>query len=132
MLDQIAGGLLGQLGGQGQQAQLAQAVMSMVQSKGGLSGLLQQFQSAGLQQQVASWVGTGKNLPISPDQISQVLGNDALAGMAQKLGMNAQQVSGGLADVLPQVVDKLTPNGAIDENSIAQQIGGLLQKFGAR
>lgn len=132
MLDQIAGGLLGQLGGQGQQGQLAQVVMSMVQSKGGLSGLLQQFQSAGLQQQVASWVGTGKNLPISPDQISQVLGKDALAGMAQKLGMNTQQVSGGLAEVLPQVVDKLTPNGAIDESSIAQQIGGLLQKFGAR
>ena len=130
LLDQLAGGVLGRLGGSGggQQNPLLQIVAQMIQSQpGGLAGLLQKFQGAGLDQQAASWVSTGENLPVSGEQVSQVFGNDAIAGFAQKLGLNHQQVSGGLADLLPQLVDKLTPNGSVDQGSIEQQLGGLLK-----
>ena len=130
MFDQIVGGVLGQLGGS-QQGSLIPVVMQMVQGPpGGLSGLLQKFQSAGLQQQAASWVGTGENLPVSGEQIEGVFGNDAIAGFAQQLGMNPQQVSGGLAGLLPQVIDKLTPNGAVPEGSIQDRLGSLMAQFG--
>ena len=130
MFDQIVGGVLGQLGGN-QQGPLMQVVMQMVQGQsGGLSGLLQKFQGAGLEQQVASWVGTGQNMPVSGDQIAGVFGSDAIAGFAQKLGMDPQQISGGLASLLPQVVDKLTPNGAVEEGSLQERLGGLMSQFG--
>lgn len=128
LFDQIIGGVLGQLGS-GQQNPLLQLAIQMVQGQG-LSGLLQKFQGAGLQQHAASWVGTGENMPVSGEQISGVFGNDAIAGFAQKLGMDPHQVSGGLAALLPQVVDRLTPNGGVEEGSIQQQLTGLLQRFG--
>lgn len=132
MLDGLIGGALGQLGGTaGQQNPLLQAAMQLIQGQpGGLAGLVQRFQGAGLGQQVASWVGTGANLPVSGDQVTQALGGDAIAGLAQKFGMDQGQVSGGLASLLPQVVDKLTPNGAIEQGSMEQALSGLLKGFG--
>jgi uncharacterized protein YidB (DUF937 family) len=128
-MDGLIGGALAQFGGAaGQQNPLLHAAMQLIQGQqGGLAELVQRFQSAGLGQQAASWVGTGENLPVSGDQVSQALGGDAIAGLAQKLGMDQGQVSGGLADLLPQVVDKLTPNGAIEQGAVAQALSGLLK-----
>jgi uncharacterized protein YidB (DUF937 family) len=88
-------------------------VMDLVNNPqtGGLQGLMQQFQSNGLGGVVNSWVGTGANQAISGDQITQVLGQDKLNEIAGKLGMQPDQISGLIAQHLPGVIDKMTPQG---------------------
>ncbi len=76
---------------------------------GGLMDLIQQFQQAGLGQQVNSWIATGQNLPISPEQLTQVFGRGQLQQMAASSGMDLGQLSGGLSDLLPQLIDRVTP-----------------------
>ena len=134
LLDQLAGQVLGSLaGGDGQQqgggagqALLLQLAMSLLQGQGGaaaqggqldlggiLGGLVARFSEAGLAEQASSWVGTGQNLPVSAEQIGQVFGNSALGDMAAQLGMPSEQVAGHLANLLPQVIDGLTPGGQL-------------------
>ncbi len=94
---------------------------------GGLSGMLQQFQQAGLGRQADSWVGTGQNQPVSPDQLAQVFGRERLQGLADQRGMDLNQLLGGLSQQLPSAVDALTPKGAVPvPNDFAQTIGSLL------
>ncbi len=118
LLDQIAGGLLGQ---GAQQDGLLGSVSQLINQQGGLSGLVEKFQQGGLGDVVASWVGTGANQPISADQLQQVLGSGPLADIAGKLGVSPDEVGGHLAQLLPQVVDKLTPNGSIEQGGLLDQ-----------
>ena len=126
-LTQIAGQAMSS--GQGQNS-LLQVVLGMVKNQqGGLGGLVQAFQNKGLGEVAASWVGTGENLPISGDQLQSVLGSDVVSGLASKFGMSSEQLSGQLSQMLPQVVDKLTPNGEV-ENDGGLDMGkavGMLQ-----
>ena len=85
---------------------------------GGLGGLLQSLQRAGLGQVAQSWIGTGTNLPISADQLSQVLGNERIGQIAQQLGLAPEHVSEQLAGMLPEVVDRLTPAGQLPEGGL--------------
>lgn len=133
MLEQLAGGLLnGALGGtpnaEGSNPLLA-AVMGLIQQQGGLAGLVAKFQSSGLGDQAASWVSTGANLPIDADQLQSALGSDTLAQIAGQLGINPGEASGSLAQLLPQVIDQLTPNGQVEGGDALQQglsaLGGL-------
>jgi uncharacterized protein YidB (DUF937 family) len=87
--------------------------MLIVAKNGGLSSLVEKFTQGGLDEQVASWVGTGHNLPISADQIHSVLGAIGLQDIAAKLGISSTEAAGHLSTLLPQVVDKLTPNGQL-------------------
>jgi uncharacterized protein YidB (DUF937 family) len=97
---------------------------------GGLAGLLQQFQAGGLGRLADSWVGTGQNLPISAAQIQSVLGSEQIQQMAAKAGIAPEALSGQLANLLPQLVDKITPDGNIpDQDALQQGLGGLLQGF---
>jgi uncharacterized protein YidB (DUF937 family) len=96
---------------------------------GGLGALLGQLSNHGLGDVAKSWVGTGQNLPISPDQITQVLGSDRISQMAEQLGMGHGDLAGQLSQMLPQVVDKLTPHGQVPQGndlSSLGDIGGLL------
>jgi uncharacterized protein YidB (DUF937 family) len=95
-----------------------------VQQNGGLEGLVAKFQQGGLGDVVQSWISTGPNLPISPDQLGQALGPDAL----QQLGAGGQDLLGPLSQLLPQVVDGLTPNGQLPAGGgdLAGMLGGLL------
>ncbi len=119
LFDQLAGQALGALGGSGgsggggQHGQLLSLITGLVTQHGGLEGLLKQFAAKGLGNQAASWVSTGQNLPISGEQITQVLGADKVQHLAQQAGLPAGAVSSGLADLLPKVVDQLTPQGSI-------------------
>lgn len=139
LLDSVLGAALGggQGGGQGGggQADLLNMVVGMLSggaqgagSGGGLGGLIEQFRRSGLGDVVGSWVSTGQNLPISPDQLGQVLGGEQIAGMASQLGMNPGDLLGQLSQMLPQVVDKLTPNGQVPAQVDAGglDLGGLL------
>ena len=122
----------GMLGGQGDsKAALIQAAIGMIQNHpGGLQGLLGQFQQAGLAQHVESWIGSGANQPLTADHIQQALTGDQLQAVAQQAGMDPAQASQGLASLLPELVNHLTPNGGMpDASQLQQGLGGLLGKF---
>lgn len=116
LFDQVLGALSGHPAG-GNNA-LLESVLQLVNNPqtGGLGGLVQSFERGGLGNIVNSWVSTGQNLPISPEQIQSVLGNPVLQGLAEKLGISREKIAGSLATVLPQVVDHLTPNGQLPQN----------------
>ena len=103
---------------------LASSVMQMINNQpGGLSGLVQQFHDKGLGSLVSSWVSTGQNLPISADQIQHALGSDQVKELAAKAGISPEAASSHLAQLLPMLVDKLTPNGQVPETSSLLQSG---------
>lgn len=142
LLDAVIGAL-GQsqsgVGGGGGQAALLQAVIGMLTQGGGqggqggaLGGLVEQFTRNGMGDVVQSWVGSGQNMPVSADQITQVLGGDQLGQLARQLGMGHGDLAGQLSQMLPQVVDKLTPQGQLphgNDLSALGDIGGLLSGF---
>ena len=117
----------------GQQNELLSTVMNLVgEQSGGLNGLINQFTSKGLGDVVSSWVGTGKNLPVSAEQIQHVLGSDTVKNIASKLGVDSNSVTSQLSNLLPQVIDKLTPDGKVPDGDILSQgmnlLGGLFGK----
>lgn len=123
VLGSVVGNVLGGAQGQAGGNPMLQLALSLLQQKGGLSGIVDMLGKSGLGAQAASWVGTGNNLPISPEQITQALGNGTIADLAAKMGIDAKDVSGGLAQYLPDVVNQLTPDGAIpaNENELLSQ-----------
>ena len=135
LLDSVVGMLSGGQSGQpGAQGQLIQALLGMMANDGqggGLAGLVTRFQQGGLGDVVGSWVGTGQNLPISADQLQQVLGSDMVSGLAAKFGLSPTDVGGQLSQLLPQVVDTLTPNGELPDASAGGlgDLGSLLARF---
>jgi uncharacterized protein YidB (DUF937 family) len=136
LLDSLASNALGAVAqnlglGQGQAGGLAQAALSMLQNnQGGMAGLVKAFEQNGLGDVISSWVGTGQNLPISADQLTKVLGAGPLAGLAQQAGVSADQGIGALTQLLPQLIDGLTPNGQLPQGGNLLQAGmDLLKKF---
>jgi uncharacterized protein YidB (DUF937 family) len=94
---------------------------------GGLGGLVNQFEQAGLGSLVNSWVGNGPNQPATPAHIEQGLGADTLSQLARKAGVSPQVASALLAVALPILVNKLTPNGQVPpQSSVQSSLGGLL------
>jgi uncharacterized protein YidB (DUF937 family) len=96
-----------------QHAGALSAVMEYINSPqvGGISGLQQKFQEQGLGGLVSSWIGSGPNLPISADQLQSVLHSDALNQAAAKFGVDPSQLTSMMTQLLPHVVDKMTPTG---------------------
>jgi uncharacterized protein YidB (DUF937 family) len=124
LFDEVAGGLLKQVfSSQGAQTSLLEAITGLLKGSesGGLEGLAQTFNEKGLGDIISSWIGTGENLPISPEQIRQVLGSDQVQHIAEKLGVSSDEASSGLAEMLPQIVDKLTPNGSLGSSDLLNQ-----------
>ena len=115
MLDGLVGSVLGKV--MGEKAGMAQVAMEMFNTNGGVGGILEKFKTGGLADAAASWVGMGDNIPVSADQISSVLGNDQIAAMAEKFGIEPATLSAQIAEYLPSVVDKMTPNGAVEADS---------------
>ena len=85
------------------------------------------MQASGLEKHAASWVGTGANLPISADQIKSFLSGGQLQQFAKQLGLSESDVAGGLAKFLPDVIDKLTPDGQVPQGDLLAQGLGLLK-----
>ena len=119
------------LGGnaQGMGGNLARVALEMLQnnSHGGLGGLLDQFAKHGMGEQVGSWISTDRNLPISAEDIIRVLGNGQVQDLAQRAGLAPGAASGQLAELLPQLVDKLTPHGKMPDNDLLAQVFSSLQ-----
>ncbi|HET7210337.1 MAG TPA: YidB family protein [Methyloceanibacter sp.] len=79
----------------------------------GLGGLIKQFQQKGLGDTVDSWISTGKNKNVAPDQVSVALGGDVVDELSRRTGLTRDQVVAELSRMLPNVVDKLTPDGRL-------------------
>jgi uncharacterized protein YidB (DUF937 family) len=146
LLDSVLGALNnnanGNANGGDPKAALIQAVLGMLANNnnqsggvlggsGGLGGLLGTLQNAGLGQIVDSWTGTGQNQPVSGDQLAQALGDDQLSGLAQTAGIPQSDIAGHLAQILPGLVDHLTPNGQLPASGgdLGSEIGNLLGGF---
>lgn len=115
LLDSVAGAVLGKLGGE--QGGVAQIALDMFNQYGGLNGVLDKLKSGGLADEAASWVSTGANLPVDADQITSALGSGAIADMAAKFGIDPADLSAKIAEHLPTVIDKMTPDGEVNEGS---------------
>jgi len=105
MLDGLLGGIIG--------AGMVSVVNGIIEQHGGLQGVVSEFEKNGLGATVKSWVGTGPNQPISPDDVHKVLGADLLQQLSAKSGLSVQELAQKLSQVLPKAVDGLTPGGTI-------------------
>ena len=105
MFDGILGGVVG--------AEMATVVNQLIQKHGGVSGIVSELQQKGLGNTVKSWVGTGPNQPVSPDQLHDVLGADTVSQLAAKVGLSPQDLLARLSQALPTAIDKLTPAGSV-------------------
>ena len=134
LLDSVMGAVMGQVQQQGGITGVLGELLANDGAGGGLRGLVEKFNEAGLGEVVGSWIGKGDNLPVSADQLKEVLGGDLLGKLAGQLGVDPAQASGQLADLLPGLVDQLTPQGVAPENGLGDSgdllgmLGGLLQK----
>ena len=123
MLDNVLNGLGGDAAG---------GVGDLLRGQGGVGGLVEKFNQAGLADVVGSWIGTGANANISAEQITAVIGHGPLADIAAKMGVSPQQASVVLAGLLPQVIDRLTPAGQVagSDDLLGQLTGGLAGGLG--
>jgi uncharacterized protein YidB (DUF937 family) len=147
LLDAVLGAVGGSQGGV--QGQLLNAVVGMLSQGGGgaaggggmggglggLAGMLGKLSQGGLGDQVNSWVGTGQNMPVSADQISNAMGSDTISQLAQQLGLGHGDVAGHLSQMLPHLVDKMTPGGQMPQagaggglGDLAGMLGGLMKR----
>ena len=128
LLDSIGKGVMGQLSGGKEQNNLLGAVAQLLNSSniGGLGGLAQLFDKQGKGDIMQSWISKQQNRSISPDELQGVLGQERVQQVAQTAGVSEQDASRGLSDLLPQLVDKLTPNGTLPERNEA---GGMLSQL---
>lgn len=131
-LDSLLTGL-GQNAGTGKASgtDLTGGLAELVQSQGGLGGLVTKLGQGGQSDAAASWIGKGQNLPISAEQIAQVFGSGPIAQFAQRLGVSPEQAAAVVASALPLLIDRLTPNGNLTEttNTAENPIGDLLDNL---
>lgn len=134
IFDQVAGQVLGQVAGQalgnGSQAQQLVGPLLQMLGGGGLGNLVTQLTQGGLGNVVQSWISTGQNLPVSGEQLGQALGPDITGQLAQQVGLNGADLHGALAQVLPGLVDHLTPSGQLPQPGAAMpDLGSVLGKM---
>ena len=132
LFDSVMGAVSGHVQQQGGMASVLGGLLANNGEVGGLDGLLEKFKQAGMSDQVNSWIGNGQNLPISAEQISQILGSDVVRNIAAKLGIDPDQAAQQLSALLPGLIDKLTPNGQTpvgglgNSNDLMGMLGGFL------
>ena len=129
---QVLGGLSQQSTAQaGRGGKLLQLLMAYIQSQpGGLPGLIERFQQAGLAGLAASWVGDGQNQAISSDQVEAVLGSDAVDNIATEMGGSRADTLSGLSALLPTLIDQLTPKGQLEDGlDLGAALGELSKRL---
>ena len=141
LLDAILGGMTGgparsagglDIGAQGQNP-LLQIILQLLMQNGGLQGMLGRMQQAGYGDQAQSWIGTGQNMPIDAGVLSQIFGQGQMQDIAEQLGMARGDAEDQLAHALPDVVDRMTPQGQIpegDNDLVSEALAILRQKQG--
>lgn len=127
LLDSVLGALGGQQAEGGVQNALVNGVLGLIEREGGLGGLVQNIKEKGFGEVVSSWVSTGENLPINSEQVQQALGSEEIQELAAKAGITAESAKTMLAQVLPDIIDKLTPEGSIPSGGLLEQGINLLK-----
>jgi len=114
---------------------LASDLCNMVTGRGGpgLQGLVDLFYQKGLGDEISSWISRHPNLPITPQQIRSVLGDEKVKELAEKAGISTEDASEAISRMLPRIVDMTTPDGrmpggAMAGGGILDAIPGLLKK----
>ena len=134
LFDSLAGSLLGSIGSGGAHPGLVNEVLGMIGGGqgGGLPGLVRTFESQGLGNLIGSWISTGNNLPISTDQIASVLGSGQINQLGAKFGIAPDAVASHLSQLLPQVINGLTPHGSVpDSDALQEGLSLLRSRLGA-
>ena len=132
ILGQVLGGGAPRGGGGGRGDEMLGRRGAGAGSMGGLGALLEQMQQAGLGDQARSWVGTGQNMPISPDALDQIFSQGGIDEIARRAGLTPQQTSEGLSQLLPEVVDRVTPGGDVpDMDQLVSSVEDLRRRLGA-
>lgn len=130
ILGAVLGGGNANTGNSNMLVSLLPLVLGWIQRSGGLSQAFNQLNQAGLADAAGSWMGTGQNQSIGADIIGNLIGNNEIQQFAQTNGMNTQDVQNGLTQLLPEVLNQLTPQGGLqDENNANAEIGDLLNQF---
>jgi uncharacterized protein YidB (DUF937 family) len=111
---------------------LVMVALQMLQRNGGVGGVLGRMKEQGYGREADSWVGTGENMPISPDVLSQILGRDVIDQSAREMGISPDEAAGGLAQVFPEIVNEVTPRGSVEPGSddIVAKAMEILQRGG--
>ena len=113
-------------------AMLANGQQSQGAGVGGLGDLIGRFTRGGMGDVIGSWIGRGQNVPISGDQLSNVLGADTIGQIAAQLGLSHGETAGQLSQLLPEVVDRLTPDGEAPSAGFGDDMGALLGQLTAK
>jgi uncharacterized protein YidB (DUF937 family) len=137
LLVSILGAVDGKTDGSGGAAQLIGGLGRLLAQSGGLQGLANKFAQSGQGNAFQSWVGVGENQPISSDQIQNAIGSEQVKALAAKMGIDPAQASNLVAQYLPKVVDKLTPEGKVDpaadhQQGLAALLPSLLQSLSSQ
>jgi uncharacterized protein YidB (DUF937 family) len=137
LFDSILGAVSGKSGASGEANPLIGIVGGLLTQSGGLQGLASKFSQSGHGNAFQSWVGMGENQPISSNQIQNVLGSEQVNAIATRMGVDPNQASQFLAEYLPKIVDKLTPEGKVDpaadhQQGLAALLPSLLQSLGGQ
>lgn len=138
MLESLIGSVLQSSGSspaqQQQHSDIVSGLMGLINSPqiGGLAGLVGSFQKSGLGDLVDKWVAVGPNPAATPSQIQQGLGAGALNSLSQQVGIDPAQLASQLGTLLPALIDKLTPNGKVEEPAAGGLLGALSGLFGGR
>jgi uncharacterized protein YidB (DUF937 family) len=130
-LDDLAGKVKEAIGGSGREhSALVNEVLGLLsggQAGAGLQGLIRSFKDKGLGDLTSSWIGMGQNLPVSAEQLKNGLGADVIGRLAAKAGIPSDVAASRLAQILPGLIDKLTPEGKVPESGLLQQGLDLLR-----
>lgn len=128
------GGLIGLVASNPQLLQIITGMLSNGGAEGGLGGLMGKFQQAGLGDAMSSWIGSGPNQPVSPDQMTSALGEDTVGNIASQLGVSQGEAADQLSQLLPEIINQLTPNGQAPAGGLGHSgdlmgmLGGWLQR----
>ena len=130
LIGSALGGMMGTSGSGQAQSPLLQIALQLLQQNGGVAGVLDKFRQGGYADQADSWQSAGQNMPLSGGALQEVLGSGTIGQIAGQLGMSHGDAAGGLAQMLPQLIDQFTPDGEIPENHndvVAQALAILTQ-----
>jgi uncharacterized protein YidB (DUF937 family) len=105
LLDGVLGGFVG--------GEMASMVNRLIAEQGGIGAIVAKFEQAGLGPTVQSWISTGPNAPVSPEQVHKALGPELVQQLAAKTGLSPQLLAEKLSQFLPGIVDHLTPDGVV-------------------
>ncbi|WP_370355979.1 YidB family protein [Catenulispora sp. MAP12-49] len=103
----------------GQQSGIGKTINQVKKTVGGdIGGMFNKLKNSSISEQFQSWIGKGENKPVTPEQVTQALGNEQLAKIADQTGVTPEQAAQNISQKLPTLVDKMTPDGQLPDQPV--------------